>query len=178
MEHIIKESPEETIKRIELGKGDIWVIKQGDKFGVGPSKKEALKLKTQYAYTTIPPFLYHQGTINPKAKQVKLWALPGVVNFIWQLLTIRNQHLYQFQVVYHEDSKTACMIIQSFFNADKPRYFWTDEPGLVHDQIRNCVYQLYIEMEKGLKFEANEQYKKLGEWQKYWYSKIQPKKLI
>ena len=178
MEHVIKETPEETIKRFELYKNDIWLIKRNGKFGVGNSKKEAELLKNDYAYTTIPPFLYELGGTDPKARQEKLWAVPGLVNFIWQLISLRYQNLYIFNVIYHEESKTSCMILKSFFNSYKPRYFWTDEPGIIHDQIRKCVYQLYIEIEKGLKFETNEQNKKLGEWQRQWYSKLTCRRLI
>lgn len=178
MEHIIKESPEETIKRFELGNCDIWVIKQGNSFGVGSTKREASNLKTHYANMTIPSFLYPQGSFSPHNKQEKLWRLPGMEKYILSLLPLKLHYSFLFKVILHDSTKTACVIVSDpFFNNAHPIYLWTEGCETVHEQVRNCVYQIYIMIENKQTY-IDGRNKKLVEWDNNWYNKLLEKKVL
>lgn len=184
MEHIIKETDTEVIKRFELNKKDIWVVKitaNGKTwFGVGDSKKQAetnLVERKEYAQVGLPDFVNEIGSIDKHNNLPKINCLPGFVSFIWSLIPLGWHSKYNFRIISSQDNPNNLYLeIASHNLENEPLRLFSTNPAGPHAQITDCIHQFYIELEKGFQFKK--QNKKLGEWQKNWYSKLTAKRLL
>jgi hypothetical protein len=183
MEHIIKDTDLETIKRFELNGKDIWIVREYHFWGIGATKKAAYDslfqdtIKQQvYANQGVPNFMYDIGSIDKTNNRLAANSLPSFVNFIWGMLPISWQSKYIFRPIISQDApqQTYLEITTLDPETEPLRLFSTNSEG-PHAQIRDCIYQFYLELEKGFKFKK--QNKKLGEWQKNCYNKLQPRRI-
>lgn len=187
MEHILKNTPQETIKRFELANRNIWLIRwtltDGSlHYGVGQSKNQALAhMSPEFpTHRGIPSFLYSIGSTDKENNKIQVNSVPGAVNYIWGLIPLSWQTKYLFRIVASQKLNATYLEIASLNPEEEPLRYWSENPEGIHTQLLACVYAFYIQKELA---ERNEeplfyrQHKKLGEWQKNWYSKLQPKGL-
>lgn len=181
MEHIIKETQEETIKRYELNGKSIWLVRKNNWYGIGDTKKQAEKNVSRYQFATnkIPFFLYQMGTKDKNAKQYKLYAVPAF-SYINSFISFTWQGKYNFKVILENSTGQICLMVQEYKLDSVPVYFtdiiWSGEQVAgITDQIKHCLFQFYIELDKGLVFKKQNQ--KLGEWNRNWYNKLQTRRL-
>lgn len=177
MEHIVKQTDFELIKRYELSKGNIWVsrilLNGKTFFGVGESQKEAeynLVQKKEYAINAMPPFLYRLGSYSPANKFAQVYKAQKASDFASKMMVLPVQtNCY----ILCSDS-ALCLVIEDESKEFVPQYFWTTD--MSYNGIRNCVYQVYIKLQDD-DFFSGRQNKKLGEWFNVWYNKLQSRSL-
>jgi hypothetical protein len=177
MEHIIKQTESEIIKRFELSNKNIWLIKYGNEFGMGFSKKEAeSRLGKQYAHRGIPDFLNELGSVFKYNNRPQVNSFPGALSFIQSLLPLSWHSRYFFRTIADQNSpRTFLEIAWVLVPETEPLRYWSDDPEGHHKQILNCVYEFYIDREQIT--DLKKQNPKLAEWQKNWYSKLVPKRI-
>ena len=188
MEHIIKQTDEETIKRFELNKKNIWLVKKylptrgifG--YGIGETKKkaEAAAHKNQtYAYKGIPDFINELGSYKKTNSIPQVNSVPGALKFIHSYLPTRWHSRYFFRIILDQNSDRTFLEV-AFASESlthwKPLQYWSDDKKGFHQQLLNCIYQFYIDCQSP-PGPDNKQNIKLGEWQKVWYSKLVPRRI-
>lgn len=179
MEHLIKQTENETIKRFELSNKNLWLVKKGTEFGFGKTKKEAEK-NTQprsfYALKGTPDFINELGTTYKTNKRPKVNSSLGMEKFIWQQIPKDWQLKYFFRTIINQEKDETCLQIAFVGRPEiKPICYNSDDKKGHHQQVLNCVYRFYIDLEIGLVIK--EQNKKLDEWQRNWYSKLMPRRV-
>lgn len=188
MEHIIKQTETETIKRFELANKNIWLVKRflpvrgifG--YGIGESKKKAeaaAHTNQTYAYKGIPDFITQIGSTYKTNNKSMVNSMPAGINFIWQMIPITWQRRFFFRVII--DQNTLNTFVEVAFASEvladrQPLWYWSDDKAGCFKQIENCIYEFYKDMETP--FEQKKQHPKLAEWRKNWYSKLQPRRAL
>lgn len=180
MEHIIKQTDLETIKRFELSNRSIWVVKKGDNFGVAETKKKAEIDATNnmfYAFKGTPDFINEIGSYHKYNSKLEINSIPGALSFIWSKLPLAWHSKYLFRVIVKQDLSATYLEIASIINPDlEPMKYSSDFQKGFHAQLLNCIYQFYIDQDKP--DTRKKQHPKLAEWQKNWYSsKLVPRKI-
>ncbi len=181
MEHILKNEPNYQIKRYELATKSIWFIKKDEHYGLGATKKEAeinLGFKNDYATIQTPNWLYKLGSIEKSNPNVKIYTFPKLTNWVLMQLPLSWRGNYNFYVFYNPEKVSTCLMVINTSNLNtEPLYIYSDA-GSMMEQLVFCVYQFYIEVDKGnwLKKES-ERNKKLFLWFIQWYNKIEKKGL-
>lgn len=179
MEHVIKHTKTELIKRYELANKSVWIVRKEQNFGVATSKKQAekdTKAQTLYAHVGFPDFIAELGSYDKLNNRTQVNSVPGALNFIWGQIPLSWHSKFIFRVIADQNSpRTFVEIDFASDNTFQPYRYWSDNKKGFHQQVTDCIYQFYIDMEKGTISEKKN--KKLGEWEKNWYSKLTPRKM-
>lgn len=183
MEHVIKQTEDETIKRFEVPNGSIWLVRFGNQFGVGKTKKQAEKAAYNhqwYAEKGTPRFINDLGSTWKYNNRPVAYSVPKAISFIWQMIPSAWKNKYIFRVIV--DQENTATLVEVGFVSDalktwKPLRYSSDDKQGFHQQVTNCIYRFYTDNERSVDPATQRlQHPKLAEWQEYWYSKLTPRR--
>lgn len=173
-----------TIERFGLDNGHLWVAKRTEnsttQYGVSVTKKAAIRdIGKKYADAIIPPTILMPGTQITYDKYGTIYSIPGATKFLNCLLSFELKQQYTFYTVYCIETETVSLIVKPTLNPNKDCFTLSTSGGYIPDQIRRCIYQLYIEYDKGIELDLkiDKRNSKLREWLKFWYDKLPHKGL-
>ena len=170
-----------TIERFALGIGNLWLAKRVEKesslYGVSLSKQDALDelgSGASYAKIGVPEYLHLPGNQILNEKNKVVFSLPGAAKFAHSLLTFELKQQYSYSIYYCEDNNSVILICKPNLNKAKSYFVLHTNQGIIPDQIRRCIYQLYIEYDKGIDFDLTikDSNIKKREWLAHWTSRL------
>lgn len=171
-----------SIERFPLESGAIWLAKKRhladntDKYGISLNKYDAiseLENTEIYAKFGSPRYLNLPGNYAHNNGELLIFALPGAGKFIYSLLSLDLKQSFHYDAIYCEDLNSTSIICKP---SDKKKECFAlhTSQGYIPDQIRRCIYQLYIEIDKGIDFQlkSRDNNIKQREWISLWYKKL------
>lgn len=166
-----------TIERFPINGGSIWLAKRGDKYGISLDKNDAvteLNKNAQYAQVGLPLYLNLPGKQIQNNYDLNVFSLPGAGKFIDSLLSLELKQEYYYDTVYCEELNAISIICKPTLNRSKDNFVLHTSQGHIPDQIRRCIYQLYIEIDKGIDFDLKirDTNMKQRDWIKQWYKRL------
>lgn len=166
-----------TTERFPLDLGSLWLAKREEKYGVSLDKHDAiseLANTVPYAQRGKPNYMVFPGDQISTEIIKNVVSLPGANRFVQSLLTFELKQAYQYDVVYCEDYNSVAIICKPALNKNKDYFVIYAERGYIPDQVRRCIYQLYIEYDKGIDFDLKikDTNSKQREWLSYWYKRL------
>lgn len=178
---ITLELPNTLIEQFKLDSGSLYLVKRDNEdkieYGISVTKKDAIAtIGSQYAALGQPAVLLLPG------QQIQIipspaFSIPGALKFINCLLTFELKQQYSFGVIFLSETEELCLICKPILNPNKDCFILSTQGGYIPDQIRRCVYQLYIEHDKGIELDLkiDSRNAKIREWIKVWYNKLPQK---
>lgn len=154
----------------------IWLAKRRDSCGVSLDKHDAiseLNANKTYSEVGLPRYLNLPGTEAHNNGEMLVFSLPGAGKFIHSLLSLELKQTFHYDIIYCEEVNSVAIICK---HADKKRdsFVLHTSQGYIPDQIRRCIYQLYIEMDKGIdiNLQMRDSNIKQREWISLWHRKL------
>lgn len=171
-----------TTEQFIMPSGSIWLAKNSSQqYGVGSSKQISLKELVKggnYAHVECPDWLILPGDdIKYCGYSDPYCGVPGANRFIETLLPVEYFHPYTFKCVYSEDFASVALVITSNVTKNKPAIVITTSEGIIAQQVRRCIYQFYIELDRAIEdtLTTREIYIKHREWLEVWFKKLPAK---
>lgn len=170
-----------TTERFPIIGGCIWLAKRGGQYGISLDKNDStieLSNNKEYAKVGIPRYLNLPGTEAHNNGELSVYSIPGAGKFIDSLLSLELRQEYYYDTIYCEDLNSIAIICKPTLNKAKSCFVLHTSQGYIPDQVRRCIYQLYIEIDKGIDFDLKirDTNMKQREWITHWYNRLPARK--
>lgn len=168
-----------SIERFPIDNSNsLWLAKKGATYGISLNKYDAITQlditpDSPYAQLGMPRYLNLPGTEAHNNGEMLVFSLPGAGKFVHNLLTLELKQTYHYDTIYCEEVNSTAIICKPTDKKREPFVLHTSQ-GCIPGQIRRCIYQLYIEMDKGIDFnlQTRDTNIKQRDWINIWYRKL------